>query len=422
MHTLLFYIFLALLFLYQGNTQNDGYTIELVHRYSPNSPFYNSSMTAEERVQRLVHHSASRYHRHTKSLVANYLDTNIIPGDGDYLIKIAIGSPPVDMYAIADTGSDLIWVQCESCDICYFQNAAMFDPQKSSSYKTLPCNSTICDNDPNMQCDDDTGTECEYFYTYGSGSTMSAGIMGTDLLTLDTSKTNCVFGCGIVQDGSFDRNAGGLVGLGGGPLSLISQLGPTIANKFSYCLTPITSNSTSTLRLGNNPAKTGSVVTPLVTQDNPTYYAINLKAISIGQDEVEINKDIVIDSGSTLTYLDKSDYSRLEALVMAAIPEEPIDNPPLGFKICFEKKKGVKISFKMDFKLNGGDVILVDSNFMIEFSKYVCLGIVPSEEEGDPMILGNIAQVNFEVEFDLKGKTVSFTPTICSQNHGAILA
>ncbi|KNA18017.1 hypothetical protein SOVF_074140 [Spinacia oleracea] len=378
-------------------------------------------MTLEERFQRLAHHSATRHIRHINNLKSNYFDTDIIPSDGDYLVKMVIGNPPVDLYAIADTGSDLIWVQCKACDVCYSQTTEMFDPKKSSSFKTLPCNSTFCSNDPNMQCDDDTGTDCEYFYAYGNGSTMSAGIMGTDLLTLDSTNTNtsCVFGCGLVQDGGFDNNAGGLVGLGGGPLSLVSQLGPTISNKFSYCLTPTTSNYTSRLTLGNSPSTTVSkpaVVTPLVNQDNPTYYSVNLKAISIGHQEVEVNKDLVIDSGSTLTYLDPDTYSRLESIVKALIPEEPMENPLPGFKLCFDKKTGLKIAFHINFKLNGGDVLLVDSNFFIEFSKSVCFSIVPSEGDDDPMILGNIAQVNFEVEFDLKRKTVSFTPRNCTQN------
>lgn len=409
----------------EGKNQNDGFTIELIHRYSPKSPFYNSSMTLKERGQRLALRSASRHRHHFQRLISIDIGTDIIPNDGDYLIKIAIGLPPVNLFAIADTGSDLIWVQCKPCEYCYSQTTPMFDPEKSSSYNTLPCNSTYCASDSNMQCTDDSSQECEYFYAYGNGSTISAGIMGTDLFTFDSTKSSCVFGCGLVQDGGFDNDAGGLVGLGGGPLSLVSQLGPTIANKFSYCLTPTDSNYTSRLTLGSNSharkASKQTVTTPLMTQkDIPTYYMVNLKGISIGNKEVEVEKGIVIDSGSTLTYLDTSEYSRLEALVKEAITAMPMSKPPDELRLCYNKTNsaGFKAPFKMVFQFDGGDLMLEDTNFFIDFGDYVCLGIVPSDGDDGPMIFGNVAQVNFEIEFDLKGKTVSFTPSICNKTYG----
>jgi len=39
------------------------------------------------------------------------------------------------------------------------------------------------------------------------------------------------------------------------------------------------------------------------------------------------------------------------------------------------------------------------------------LTIVPTE---DNFIFGNIAQVNFEIGYDLQAKTVSFAPTDCT--------
>lgn len=46
-------------------------------------------------------------------------------------------------------------------------------------------------------------------------------------------------------------NEVGIVGLGNGPLSLITQLGPKIGYKFSYCLVPSYSNFTSRLKFGD---------------------------------------------------------------------------------------------------------------------------------------------------------------------------
>ncbi|KAL2927914.1 Aspartic proteinase CDR1 [Bienertia sinuspersici] len=118
---------------------------------------------------------------------------------------------------------------------------------------------------------------------------------------------------------------------------------------------------------------------------------------------------MVIDSGSTLTYIDKSAYSRLEAMVKRAITAEPIAKPPQELRLCYDKKSKIE-----------GNVNVVLRNVFIEFDEHVCFGIVPTQEEGDPMILGNVAQVNFEVEFDLQARTVSFTPTNCDQDHGGL--
>lgn len=64
----------------------------------------------------------------------------------------------------------------------------------------------------------------------------------TDTLTLIGSPTgqnvsfpNIIFGCGHNDDGQ-SGGKDGIVGLGGSPLSLVSQLGAYIDYKFSYCM------------------------------------------------------------------------------------------------------------------------------------------------------------------------------------------
>ncbi|CAN1233690.1 Aspartic proteinase CDR1 [Linum perenne] len=59
-------------------------------------------------------------------------------------MNISLGTPPVQILAIADTGSDNIWTQCKPCTNCYVHNAPLFDPASSSTYKTVPCSSKVC--------------------------------------------------------------------------------------------------------------------------------------------------------------------------------------------------------------------------------------------------------------------------------------
>ncbi|CAN1233698.1 Aspartic proteinase CDR1 [Linum perenne] len=59
-------------------------------------------------------------------------------------MSISLGTPPVPILAIADTGSDVVWTQCKPCPSCYVQNDPLFDPASSSTYQTVPCSSKAC--------------------------------------------------------------------------------------------------------------------------------------------------------------------------------------------------------------------------------------------------------------------------------------
>lgn len=61
--------------------------------------------------------------------------------------NLSIGTLPIDILVIVDTGSDLTWTQCEPCVDCFKQLAPIFNPKNSSSYKTIGCNNKICKMD-----------------------------------------------------------------------------------------------------------------------------------------------------------------------------------------------------------------------------------------------------------------------------------
>lgn len=48
-------------------------------------------------------------------------------------MKDTIGNPPFDIYGMLDTGSDLLWTQCEPCQGCYKQMNPKFNPKKKKS-------------------------------------------------------------------------------------------------------------------------------------------------------------------------------------------------------------------------------------------------------------------------------------------------
>lgn len=147
----------------------------------------------------------------------------------------------------------------------------MFTPSKSATYKKLSCSSPIClFAGESASCS--SQSECLYSISYGDRS-HSQGDFAVDTVTMgSTSGRRVAFprmaiGCGHDNAGTFDANVSGIVGLGLGPASLVTQMGPSAGGKFSYCLTPIGSNTieSSKLNFGSNAVVSGSsaVSTPI---------------------------------------------------------------------------------------------------------------------------------------------------------------
>ncbi|THG23536.1 aspartic proteinase CDR1-like [Camellia sinensis] len=405
-----------------------GFSVDLIHRDSPSSPLYNSSLSHFERVSSALYRSTNRVKYYTRACTTpRSAFSDVISDGGEYLMKITIGTPPVSILAIADTGSDLIWTQCMPCLDCYKQKAPFFNPTSSSTYKEAPCDSRACQTLGGTFCSDGI---CQYMASYGDGSS-SQGILATETVTLSSttrrpmSLPKIIFGCGYVNDGSFSENESGIIGLGGGPLSLISQLRSSIGDKFSYCLVPFSSHNTksSQMNFGQNAIVSGNrvVSTPITRKFPNTFYFLTLEGFSVGRQRLEFYNsssspnafgNIIIDSGTTLTYLPSNFYSRLESAVRSAIKEEPIDDPQKILDLCY--KVSNEISFPIiTAHFTGADVKLSHLNTFIETSSDVaCFAFAPADNIG---IFGNVAQMNFLVGYDLRKRIVSFKPMDCSR-------
>lgn len=68
----------------------------------------------------------------------------LVPGGGEYLVKLGTGTPQHFFSAAIDTASDLVWMQCQPCVSCYRQLDPVFNPKLSSSYAVVPCTSDTC--------------------------------------------------------------------------------------------------------------------------------------------------------------------------------------------------------------------------------------------------------------------------------------
>ncbi|CAI0432880.1 unnamed protein product [Linum tenue] len=269
-------------------------------------------------------------------------DAQLTANNGEYLVNISLGTPPFPIVAIADTGSDIIWTQCKPCTDCYKQDAPLFDPKSSSSYRTVSCSSNV-------------------------------------------------IGCGHDNAGTFSPKGSGIVGLGGGPASLVSQLGSSIGGKFSYCMVPYAAaKPTSLMNFGTNAVVSGNGVlsTPLISDPSqPTFYFLQLEAVSVGSKKIAFqgssiggSGNIIIDSGTTLTLVPTDFFSQLSDAVETQVTGGTKTSDPEGF-------------------------------FSLCYDKVVCLAFYANDQLS---IYGNVAQQNFLIGYDLPKQTLSFKPTDCT--------
>ncbi|CAN7006962.1 unnamed protein product [Brassica rapa subsp. trilocularis] len=212
-----------------SSTSPNHFTVKLIHRDSPHSPLYNPQTTATDRLNAAFLRSISRSRRFNHKSQTD-LQSGLIGAGGEFFMSITIGTPPTNVLAIADTGSDLTWVQCKPCQQCYKENGPIFDKNKSSTYKNVPCDSRHCNAlSTNERGCDESQNVCKYRYSYGDQS-FTKGDVATETISVGTASGSpvsfpgTVFGCGYNNGGTFDETGSGIIGLGGGEISLVSQL------------------------------------------------------------------------------------------------------------------------------------------------------------------------------------------------------
>ncbi|KAI3739435.1 hypothetical protein L2E82_29839 [Cichorium intybus] len=409
-------------------TTSVGFTTDLIHRDSPSSPFYDPSITVSRRLVAAFNRSFHRAQFFNSRLSGV---TNIFPDPhlADYLMKISIGTPPQEVIGAADTGSDIIWTQCKPCSYCYDQKLPIYSPDNSSTFNSISCDSTSCMLVPMRSCTTSDNT-CLYLVVYGDLS-YSSGELATETLTLQSTTEGVslayprlVFGCGHRNAGKFTEDQNGIIGLGGGAFSLITQMGSSINRKFSYCLVQMFSHveRSSKMYFGDDAIVTGDgvVSTPILPRYPDTFYYLNFKGMTVGGKRVEFNTtkptsvegNIIIDSGTSLTFFPEEFYDRLELAVRLLMKDiQPIGpDEENNLRLCYNRTEVMDLPM-MVAHFSGADLELDSMNSFVQIGNdLICLAFVPVD---GVVIFGNIAQINFLVGYDLIKKAVSFKRTDC---------
>ncbi|KAF3658351.1 putative aspartic proteinase CDR1-like [Capsicum annuum] len=326
-----------------------------------------------------------------KKKCVNPIQSTITASDGEYLMKISIGTPPVDAFVILDTGSDLTWIQCEPCVECFEQFTPIFNPKNSSSYKTVSCDTKLC-QEIWSPCNNNT---CNYEVTYADDSA-TLGELSVETFRFASTSGKYVsipkipFGCGH-NNSVFSNTISGLIGLVTSALVTMRLSGP------------------------------GVVSTSLIARQS--YYFLTLESISIGNKILPFRSsksssntqgNIFIDSGTLLTVFPNEFYSNLEKTLMASIHAARKQDPAEFFNVCYASKNDIINAPKIVAHFTNADVELSPVNVFTQVDEgLICLTMVPDEGTAT---FGNLAQANFLIGYDLAAKQVSFLPMDCTKH------
>ncbi|XP_057487315.1 aspartyl protease family protein 2-like [Actinidia eriantha] len=368
------------------------------------------------------------------------------------MVKIGVGTfqttPSYNSYYLyMDTGSDLIWLQCEGCRArngrCFSQREPLFANSRSQSYLSLPCNkSQLCI--PN-HC---IGSSCSYNISY-KGSTSSSGILAQESFAFISSNreaqrvTGLVFGCGIANEvtyGDDSNQIAGIMGLGWGKLSFVSQIDSQSDGKFSYCLLVVNKYThrwpETYLRFGSDTVIRPNLrMTPLKHHEQRKSYLLELQGISVNRVRLNINASVfslrrdgtggcIIDTGTPFSRIVSPAYavlrkslenyfSRLRNLKYST---------HRGLDLCYKRKKaeGFKKLPTITFHLRNGDLVvgakgsfLVTDKIGLSKGEYFCLAMVPNDSGS---VIGAYQQTNQRFVYDTKGLKLFFGPEDCSRD------
>uniref|UniRef100_A0A7N1A7S6 Peptidase A1 domain-containing protein n=1 Tax=Kalanchoe fedtschenkoi TaxID=63787 RepID=A0A7N1A7S6_KALFE len=396
-----------------------GFTANLYQR----DAFYNPNLSQTEIIRRAAARSVWRANM-SNSITPNSPTTDIIRNNNQFFMKIRLGTPPVDIIAVADTGSDLTWTQCLPCTQCFAQRLPLFNTRASSSYRTIQCGpSRPCPPWDDIEC---LNGLCHYNIHYADEA-HTRGLLSKETLRMDSTAystiqiPNFIFGCGTDNIDSFNGIGSGVIGLGTGPESIVTQLGHLSGKKFSYCLMPLDlPGRVSHIHFGDRAAVRGpeTVTVPLVPGRPGNFYHVTLEAFTVGRTRIPFTDrsgavkpgNIIIDSGVTLTTLPRHFYAQIkQALTMQThAPEVP--DPLQLLELCFRKDRSLQLpTIVANFR--GGNVPLKRFNAFVTYEHVTCLAFGVSESF---ITYGSLAQQNFLVGFDQNARTVSFKPFQCS--------
>ncbi|KAL3626457.1 hypothetical protein CASFOL_030006 [Castilleja foliolosa] len=341
----------------------------------------------------------------------------------NYMVTIGLGTPKRNLTLAFDTGSELTWTQCQPCvKHCYQQKDPIFNPNNSTSYSSISCNSKDCPQDT-FGCYNNI--TCAYGIRYEDNS-YTKGFLNKDKLTITPTDVfdNFLFGCGQNSSGSFGK-IDGILGLNKDPISFVSQTAQKYDKYFSYCL-PKSTGSTGFLEFGKKDDAVTMISTPFVPPPpdvSDMFYFIEITTISVGRTQLAINESVfkkagtIIDSGTVITRLPLAAYSAMSEEFKKQMNVKKYKSGP-AFEIldtCFHIDIGAQDTNnievpKVSFTFKGDATVDLDASgtLWVVNSTFACLAFAGKSDPSDFAIFGNTQQKTFEVAYDVARQKLGF--------------
>ncbi|PON84634.1 Aspartic peptidase [Trema orientale] len=464
-------------------SNSDGLTIKLTHRDSPKSPLYQPNVSQSKRTENLILQSIARaihmaYHDQDSNATKNF-NSNALRSKVDYqkhslfMAQVGIGtfrsslsnSSSISYFLHLDTGSSLIWTQCEGCRApghhCFHQKQPIFPDLRSYSYRKLVCDSRhpLCFPGKCLR------GFCTYHEEYFDNSS-SEGFLASETFTFESISSsttqketvqNIVFGCGFDQTNmdtyGDEGNIAGVLALGWESHSLLNQLGSRAQGRFSYCLqVPDINNhmQNTLLQFGSdipNISPSLAKTTDLLKYNTLNHaYFVNLLDISIAGSRLRIplkyfsrrsrnnRSGTVIDSGSSYTTMVKPAYDLLEQAMANYLsrvaPGLTRVEMPGAFRLCYQRIRGgggegfsnlPNVTFHLSPFQEAELRVQPQGAFYVSGTRreYFCLAVLRSSlpyEHGGLNIIGAYQQTNQRFIFDVSRMKLIFGQEDCTRN------
>ncbi|XP_061337703.1 aspartic proteinase 36-like isoform X2 [Gastrolobium bilobum] len=364
---------------------------------------------------------------------------------GLYFTKVKMGSPPREFNVQIDTGSDILWVNCNTCSNCPQSSGLgieldFFDTVGSSTAMLVSCSDPICTSGVQgaaAECSPQVN-QCSYTFQYGDGSGTS-GYYVSDAMYFDmilgqslpaNSSATIVFGCSTYQSGDLtktDKAVDGIFGFGPGALSVVSQLSSRgITPKvFSHCLKG-DGNGGGILVLGEI-LEPSIVYSPLVPSQ--PHYNLNLLSIAVNGQLLSINPAVfatannrgtIVDCGTTLAYLVQEAYDPLVNAITTAVSQSARPIISKGSQ-CYLVSASVGDIFppvSLNFA-DGATMVLKPEQYLmhnafLDGAPMWCIGFQKVQE--GVTILGDLVLKDKIFVYDLAHQRIGWTNYDCSMS------
>lgn len=451
----LFGLLLILLHVLHGDSLK--VEMNMMHRYSIHSPLYRHFRNRHEAIQELISLDSVRISSHLHYNSDNWpalppadapsnafemaIASGATLGTALYFVELSVGTPPQKIPLVADTGSDLVWMNCNPCQDC--RSFPTFNPNRSSSLSYVRCYSRECyDLSPTLSCIFRPKMACKYSYGYMDNSSTTGPYIRETITVNSTSgkplkAKNVLMGCGLDNQGQTEIGSGGVLGLGQGANSFAIQTASLYGGKFSYCLVDYLDPTTvkSSLIFGDMAEDSAHSLlrkriqyTPILQGGSSSFYYVGIEEIAINGEKLPIssrawemdeygNGGTIIDSGTSLTYLAEEAYEIiLEALNVAITYPRATTSSPQQFDLCFNTSGVNELKlpqFAIVFE-GGKKFTPPPENYILQVDDNVrCLGLRPITGPS-PSIIGNLLQQNFFVQYNVQQSLLGFAPADCS--------